>query len=138
MSAKRGEDAPSPDGRDLDVDLGDWSASGDFLLVRVAVGGGLVDLTKRRRRVLGDLARPRLHPASLNGRRSCRRSRSWAMARSVRCRDAQLPIHLRRSRHDRETPSRGRRGRPRADGVGAATVICRTSAVDGGSSRDET
>jgi hypothetical protein len=39
--------APSPDGRDrdLDVDLGDWSASGDFLLVRVAAGGGLVDLT---------------------------------------------------------------------------------------------
>jgi hypothetical protein len=39
--------APSPDGRDwdLDVDLGDWAASGDFLLVRVAAGGGLVDLT---------------------------------------------------------------------------------------------
>jgi hypothetical protein len=42
----RPRDAPSPDDRDrLDVDLGDWRASGDFLLVRVAAGGGLVDLT---------------------------------------------------------------------------------------------
>jgi hypothetical protein len=38
-------DRPSPDGTDLDVDLGDWCASGDFLLVRVAADGGLVDLT---------------------------------------------------------------------------------------------
>jgi hypothetical protein len=40
-------DAPPPDDRDwnLDVDLGDWPASGNFLLVRVAAGGGLVDLT---------------------------------------------------------------------------------------------
>lgn len=43
----RPEDAPPPDGRDwdLDVDLGDWPASGDFLLVRVVAGGGPVDLT---------------------------------------------------------------------------------------------
>lgn len=27
------------------MDLGDWPASGDFLLVRVAPGGGLVDMT---------------------------------------------------------------------------------------------
>ena len=45
----RHEPPPSetrPDGRDwdLDVDLGDWAASGDFVLVRVA-GGELVNLT---------------------------------------------------------------------------------------------
>src|SRR4051812_39018096 len=43
----RPADAPASSGqdRDLDMDLGDWYASGDFLLVRVAAGGGLVDLT---------------------------------------------------------------------------------------------
>ncbi|HEX7840227.1 MAG TPA: hypothetical protein VF469_22270 [Kofleriaceae bacterium] len=37
--------APSSDGWDLDLDLGDWPVSGDFLLVRIAAGGELVDLT---------------------------------------------------------------------------------------------
>src|SRR5215813_3897332 len=37
--------------------------------------------------------------------------------------DQELHLGLRQSRYDRETPTRARRGRPRADGVGEATVI---------------
>lgn len=37
--------APSPDGRSLSLDTGEWPVSGDFLLARVAADGGLTDLT---------------------------------------------------------------------------------------------
>jgi hypothetical protein len=51
LSPSRREPPPSEtrprDGHDwdLDVDLGNWAASGDFLLVRLGAGGELVDLT---------------------------------------------------------------------------------------------
>jgi hypothetical protein len=37
---------PSPDGRSLSLDTGEWPVSGDFLLVRADAGGDLVDLTE--------------------------------------------------------------------------------------------
>ena len=40
-------ETPPCDGhdRDLDVDLSNWPASGDFVVVRVGTGGELVDMT---------------------------------------------------------------------------------------------
>lgn len=45
LTYPRREPPPSGHDWDLDVDLGNWVASGDFMLVRVGAGGELVELT---------------------------------------------------------------------------------------------